>query len=200
MIVARFAAVGQVQVDAALTDAERVRHDRLRFPADRDAYRAAHLLVRECAAELLNRRPAAVRLEQRCPRCGGDGHGRPSVAGEPGVRVSLSHTRGFVAAVAATAVCGVDVETIATSIPRLAVSEPEAAWLDGRPEPLPAFTRLWVRKEALVKAGLAPDPASVDVLAPVADFTLTDWSAPAPDGVQPPALGCLAVAAPPVRR
>ena len=75
----------------------------LRFAADRDAYTAAHLLVRACAGALLGVPASSVGLEQQCPRCGGVGHGRPSIAGEPGVFVSLSHTRGYVAAVAATA-------------------------------------------------------------------------------------------------
>ena len=202
MIVARFAAVDQVQVDAALTEAEGVRHQRLRFASDRDAYRAAHLLVRACAGELLGVAPRLVRVEQACPRCGKAGHGRPFIAGEPGVTVSLSHTRGFVAAVAATVACGIDVEAVATAIPRTAVTTRERAWLDARPDPLRAFTQLWVRKEALVKAGVADDPASIDVLADDAvpgpagrfgEFTLIGWSGPVDALGRPMALGCVAV-------
>lgn len=202
MIVARFAAVDQVQVDAALTEAEGVRHQRLRFASDRNAYRAAHLLVRACAGELLGVAPRLVRVEQACLRCGKPGHGRPSIVGEPGITVSLSHTRGFVAAVAATVGCGIDVEAVATAIPRTAVTTRERAWLDARPDPLRAFTQLWVRKEALVKAGVADDPASIDVLADDAvpgpagrfgEFTLTGWSGPVDALGHPVALGCVAV-------
>lgn len=199
MIVARFAAVDQVRVDAALTGAEQVRHDRLRFAIDRDAYRAAHLLVRECAGELLGLAPRLVQVEQNCPHCGRLGHGRPSIIGEPGVLVSLSHTRGFVAAVAATAPCGIDVQTVATSVPHTAVTVPERAWLEAQPDPLPAFTRLWVRKESLVKAGAADDPASIDVLdasgpaGRVAGFALTDWAGPLDPSGRPTAFGCLAL-------
>lgn len=197
MIIARFARVGEVSVDAGLTDAERARHDRFRFAADRDAYRAAHLLVRACAGELLGIAAGQVRLEQQCPHCGRAGHGRPSVAGEPAARVSLSHTRGFVAAVAATVTCGIDVETIAGSIPRTAVTARERAWLDRAADPSVAFSQLWVRKEALVKAGVAAEPGPIEVLGTsgpadrVGTFAFTDWAAG--DGSErPAAVGCLA--------
>lgn len=205
MSVLRFARVDEVAADvrltgAALTDAERARHDRLRFAADRDAYTAAHLLVRACAAEVLGVAAGLVRLEQRCPRCGEAGHGRPSVRGEPGLYVSLSHTRGYVAAVAASAPCGIDVQTVATSIPRTAVTAPEQRWLDEQPDPLPAFTRLWVRKEALVKAGVGSGPGTIEVLGTSgpadrhAGFRLREWTAPPCAGGPPPALGCVASA------
>lgn len=200
MTVVRFASVEEVLGDArlsgvALTDAERARHDRLRFTVDRDAYRTAHLLVRACAADLLGAVPDRVRLEQHCPRCGAAGHGRPSVAGEPGLFVSLSHTRGYVAAVAATAPCGIDVQTIATDVIPRAVLGRERAWLDAQEDRLLGFTRLWVRKEALVKAGLADDPSSIDVLAEPAggygDVRFEEWTAAAVSG-SPPAVGCVA--------
>lgn len=166
MTIARFARVGEVSVPAELTAAERGRHDRLRFAADRDAYTAAHLLVRACAGELLGIAPGRLRLQQHCPRCGATDHGRPSIAGEPQVWVSLSHTRGHVAAVAARTPCGIDVQTTAGSIPGSAITDRERAWLDAQADSLPAFTRLWVRKEALVKAGLADEPGALDVLGP----------------------------------
>lgn len=205
MISVRFASVGEVAADprlagAELTGAERARHDRLRFAADRDAYAAAHLLVRACAAEVLGVPAHRVRLEQRCPRCGEAGHGRPSVAGEPGLYVSLSHTRGYVAAVAATVPCGVDVETVAASIPRAAVTPPEQRWLDAQPDPLRAFTRLWVRKEALVKAGVRDEPGSIEVLVASgpadrhAGLSLREWAAAPLAGGSPPAFGCVASA------
>ncbi len=207
MTVVRFASVAEVSVDAELTGAERARHDRLRFAADRDAYRAAHLLVRACAGELLGVAPERVRLQQHCPRCGSTDHGRPSIAGEPEVWVSLSHTRGHVAAVAATAACGIDVESVAGSIPRAALTPRERTWLDAEPDPLRAFTRLWVRKEALVKAGVADEPGALDVLGPDAappgppagpadrlgGFTLTDWAWPADALGTPVVWGCVAV-------
>ena len=210
MTVVRFASVGEVSVDAELTAAEQARHDRLRFAADRDAYRAAHLLVRACAGELLGVEPERVRLQQHCPRCGSTDHGRPSIAGQPQLWVSLSHTRGHVAAVAATAACGIDIERVAGSIPRVAVTPRERTWLDAETDPLRAFTRLWVRKEALVKAGVADEPGTLDVLGPdaappgrpgvaagptdrLSGFTLADWAGPADALGRPVVWGCVAV-------
>lgn len=84
--------------------------------------------------------------------------------------------------------CGIDVEPVATSIPRGALTEREAVWLEQQPDPLPEFTRLWVRKEAIIKTGAArlADVASLDVLddegAALADrydrLTLIEWMAP----------------------
>lgn len=79
--------------------------------------------------------------------------------------MSLSHTRGFVAAVAATAECGIDVERIAGSIPRAAVTAREQArFPDTATDPLWISPGLWVRKEALVKVGVADEPGLVDVV------------------------------------
>ncbi|MFT4225059.1 4'-phosphopantetheinyl transferase family protein [Micropruina sp.] len=204
MTIARFAPVGEVSVDAELTGAEQARHDRLRFAADRDAYRAAHLLVRACAGELLGVVPERVRLQQHCPRCGSTDHGRPSIVGQPEVWVSLSHTRGHVAAVAATSECGIDVERIAGSIPRTAVTPREQAWLDTAADPLLEFTRLWVRKEALVKVGVADEPGRIDVLGPdiapapatrIGGFALTDWAGPTDALGRPAVWGCVVVRA-----
>ncbi len=209
MTVARFAPVGEVLSDdrlaaAELTEAETARWRRLRFEVDRDAYRAAHLLARLCAGELLGIAPSQVRLEQRCPRCGTAGHGRPSIVGQPEVWVSLSHTRGHVAAVAATSECGIDVERIAGSIPRNAVTAREQAWLDTAADPLLEFTRLWVRKEALVKVGVADEPGRIDVLGPdiapapatrIGGFALTDWAGPTDVLGRPAVWGCVVVRA-----
>lgn len=181
-VVVRFAAVGEVD-DGLLTDAERARRDRLVLPADRAAYAAAHVLVRECAAELLGVRAAEVVLAQRCPTCGGEDHGRPCVAGH-GIHVSLSHTQGRVAAVAATARCGIDVEPVhAGPPPRGTLTDREAAWVAAQSDPGLPFTRLWVRKEALVKVGVVAleDAARFGVLGPdgpadeVAGVRLTEW-------------------------
>lgn len=208
MTVVRFAAVDEVLGGGAnelagveFTDVELARRDRLHFAADQEAFTAAHLLVRVCAGELLGLEPATIRLEQHCPRCGKAGHGRPSVAGEPELFVSLSHTRGYVAAVAAHEPCGIDVQTATTGVIDRAVTDRERAWLEAQPDPLSAFTRLWVRKESLVKVGLADEPGRLDVLGTDAaareheGFVFTDWTAPTQDGAPPPALGCVALSA-----
>jgi 4'-phosphopantetheinyl transferase len=181
--IVRFAAVTEVDADLGLlTSAERARHDRLVADADKQAYAAAHVLVRECAAELLGGERGEIVIEQRCDRCDSIEHGAPAVAGAASVRVSLSHTRGQVAAVAATRGCGIDVEKVSRG-PDRALAPREVAWVVGQEDAAYAFTRLWVRKEALVKAGHGSMAAAqrLDVLAGdapadmVGEVRLTQW-------------------------
>ncbi|MDQ1104615.1 4'-phosphopantetheinyl transferase family protein [Nocardioides zeae] len=134
------AAVGGAErARALLAPYERTRVDRLRRPEDRDDHVAAHVLVRRVAAALLADGGRAVGagdlvLEQRCPGCGDDTHGRPAVAGEDGLHVSLSHARGWVAAAAAHRPCGIDVETVTAVAPLPDVLTPgEAAELAALP-------------------------------------------------------------------
>ncbi|MEX0426651.1 4'-phosphopantetheinyl transferase superfamily protein [Nocardioides sp. DS6] len=190
----RFAAVDEVEGDEALlTAVERARRDRLVRAEDRAAYVAAHLLARACVAQLLGIAPAEVELRQRCARCGSDQHGAPYV---PGVllplHVSLSHTEGYVAAVASQVRCGIDVEAVRSEPPPWgALSGPEEAWVASQADPGRAFTRLWVRKEALVKAGVGSleKAAALDVLADgrpadrAAGLVLQEWSAAGAVGV-----------------
>ena len=186
-MIARFTAVAEVEVDLGLlTAAERARHERLVTEADKQAYAAAHILVRECAAELLGAAREEIVIEQRCARCDSTEHGAPSVAGAAAVRVSLSHTRGQVAAVAAGRRCGIDVEKVSRG-PDRALSPREAAWVAGQEDAAYAFTRLWERKEALVKAGHGSMAAAqrLDVLSEgpsgdvpagqVGEVRLTQW-------------------------
>ncbi|MEU0264857.1 4'-phosphopantetheinyl transferase superfamily protein [Nocardioides sp. NPDC006303] len=185
--VVRFAAVAEIDADLGLlSTAERARHERLVADADKQAYAAAHVLVRECAAELLGAAREEIVIEQRCARCDSTEHGAPSVAGAAAVRVSLSHTRGQVAAVAAGRRCGIDVEKVSRG-PDRALSPREAAWVAGQEDAAYAFTRLWVQKEALVKAGHGSMAAAqrLDVLSggpsgdvpagQVGEVRLTQW-------------------------
>lgn len=185
-VVACFAAVAEVDADLGLlTDAELARHGRLVAAADKLAYAAAHTLVRECAAELLGAAREEIVIRQRCARCGNVEHGAPSVVGVPGVQVSLSHVRGQVAAVAATGRCGIDVEKVSRG-PDRALSSRETAWVSEQPDAAYAFTRLWVRKEALVKAGHGSMAAAqrLDVLeeeGPIdrfGDVRIAEWEGP----------------------
>ncbi|MEU6134487.1 4'-phosphopantetheinyl transferase superfamily protein [Nocardioides sp. NPDC047086] len=185
--IVRFAPMAEVDADLGLlTAGERARHERLVAEADKRAYVAAHVLVRECAAELLGTSREEIVIEQRCARCGSSEHGAPSVADAAAVRVSLSHTRGQVAAVAAGRGCGIDVEKVSRG-PDRALSRREAAWVAGQEDAAYAFTRLWVRKEALVKAGhgsmaaaqrldvLAGDPSGDAPADRVGAVRLTQW-------------------------
>lgn len=113
-----------------------------------------------------------------CPRCGGP-HGRPVVV--PGLmmpHVSLAAAGPLVAvAVTDAGPVGVDVERVlrAGSPGFLDVAlHPDEDLPDG-PE---AAARLWVRKEAVLKAagvGLLVDPADVLLSAPEEPARLLDW-------------------------
>ncbi|WP_392971380.1 4'-phosphopantetheinyl transferase family protein [Streptomyces sp. LN245] len=143
--------------DTQLTHQEQARAALL-AGADRLDYVAAHLLVRICAARLAQVPPGSLVIEQRCPGCGATDHGKPYVRDRPGLSVSLSHTRGTVAAAAGRSAVGIDVETTAGFVfdPRLAervLGPAGAAAVRTTADPALALLRRWVRKEALVKAG-----------------------------------------------
>lgn len=142
-----------------LTARERRRAGALRHRADRDASVAAHLLVRYCAAALTGRPVGSFELVQHCAVCGSTEHGRPAMAGLPGLHVSLAHTRGAVVAGAHRRPIGVDVEGVRTADPDPGVlaatlTAAEAARVRAASDPSLAFLRHWVRKECLVKVGV----------------------------------------------
>lgn len=138
-----------------LTPPERRRAEAFDDASAREDFVAAHHLARLAVAGLADCDPTEVELVQTCPTCGGP-HGRPRVVGREGVRVSWSHAGGVVAAVAATGPCGIDVE------PRGAPLDPvllpqvltprERERVRTASVPEDEFLRLWMRKEALVKA------------------------------------------------
>lgn len=91
-------------------------------------------------------------ITHRCGRCGSTDHGRPIAEGVIGL--SLSHAGGVTLAVKADGLVGIDHELEGKSVPRDVVAHPSETV-----DPL----RLWVRKEAILKAtGLAlqVDPTS----------------------------------------
>ncbi|GLW97417.1 phosphopantetheinyl transferase-like protein [Microtetraspora sp. NBRC 16547] len=141
-------------VGGTLTEAERSRAERFARERDRRDFVAAHLLVRHCAAEFLGTRACVLTLVQRCDHCG-EPHGRPWLAEEPDLSVSLTHTSGYVCAAVGHGRVGVDAEH-ATDGPAdqglasLALTPAEARLVgqDNR-----RLIRQWVRKEALVKRG-----------------------------------------------
>lgn len=136
---------------------ERVRADRFRFDRDREAYEAAHALVRLA----LSRRQPSVAPEDwtfaATPR------GRPEIAGGEAdcrLRFNLSHTHGLVACVVSRELdCGIDVEHIGRDLrledledPVLAPPEREDLHRLPRPERPAHFLRYWTAKEAYAKA------------------------------------------------
>jgi 4'-phosphopantetheinyl transferase len=160
-----------------LNRAEQDRAAALVRAGDRADYIAAHVLVRRCAGLLLGASPDRLTVVQNCPQCGRTGHGRPSLAEAPELRLSLAHTRGYVAAAADTEDIAVDVERVpapdrVSEVAAAVLAPAELALLAGSADPGNAFARLWVRKEAVVKLGLA----SLDTLAEI------DVSAALPDG------------------
>jgi 4'-phosphopantetheinyl transferase len=159
---------------ARLTAAEQARADAFRAARDRDAFVAAHLLARACAADHAGVAPALT-LEQTCPRCGGP-HGPPRIRELPGVVVSLAHADGVVAAAAGTGPLGVDVETpvgrrldLANDRTLALVLAPaERGLLRRSADPAGDFLRLWVCKEAIVKAlqGTLGQLPAIDLVGP----------------------------------
>ena len=141
-----------------LTPDERERAAAFRFDVDRDDFIAGHLLARICAAETTGLDPDRLTLVQRCPHCDGP-HGPPAIAELPGWAVSLSHTRGYVAASIAQGATGVDVERLDRREPReieqVALLAGEATFVRTAADPRRALLDLWVRKEALIKARTA---------------------------------------------
>lgn len=151
---------------------ERKRASAFSRPTDRDDYVAAHILARIAAARVTGSPdipgPASrtYGLVQRCERCGG-AHGRPRLPAHPGLHVSLSHTRGAVAAACAIVPIGIDVEhwdeALAADSDLPGLSERERVRLGAfsgvahthhTPSPRAlAWLRLWTRKESLVKVG-----------------------------------------------
>lgn len=187
MTAVRFLAVDEALAGPAirLTSTEQARLDRLRSERDRESYLGAHMAVRVCVAELLGAEPRDVEIAQECPDCRRTDHGRPFVVGAPDLHVSLSHTRGWVAAVAAHAPCGIDVEEVRevrAGVPRRVLSDVEQGWVAEQPDRVSAFARLWARKEAFVKAGLGSidDAARIRVLD---DPRVRDWDPTAPERV-----------------
>jgi 4'-phosphopantetheinyl transferase len=139
---------------AMLTNDERARAVRFRHEADRQDFAAAHVAARRCVGRLVGEAASEIVLRQHCRSCGGP-HGRPAVDGLPEVYVTMAHTRGYVAAIAGWEPVGIDVEIARpTGVVSSAVilSERERAFVTSAADPGVAFTQIWVRKEAVLKA------------------------------------------------
>ncbi|MDH6578965.1 4'-phosphopantetheinyl transferase superfamily protein [Kitasatospora sp. MAP5-34] len=150
-----------------LTDIESERAERFRREEDRRNFVAAHFLVRLCAERLLGV-PAAPTLAQYCQDCGLHGHGKPYLPDHPDVHVSLSHTRGVVAAAAGYHPVGVDVELpqhdgADPGVLQRVLTEAERWQVERHADPARAFLRQWVRKEALIKIGRVTLDTMADV-------------------------------------
>jgi 4'-phosphopantetheinyl transferase len=141
---------------AALDEQERARAERFGRTLLRQRYVGAHAALRVLLADHTGVSPARLELGRRpCPRCGG-AHGRPFAVGCPW-SFNLSHS-GDVALIALSeAEVGVDVEQLrpledAASLARGVAGDDEIDHIVAEPDSTLAFFRMWVRKEAVVKA------------------------------------------------
>jgi|GEM_PF-1717292 len=155
-------ALAELAAEAAVLDAdERSRAARLRFDADRQMYRAAHVLLRRALSLAAPSAPAHWRFV-RGP------YGRPEidVAACPdaaGLRFNLTHTRGLVCcALAWESPVGIDAECrrpmqdVRAIAERFFAAEESAAVIasgaPGSPAAASTFRALWTLKEAYIKA------------------------------------------------
>ena len=129
----------------------------------------AHVLLRAEAARFHQVSPAHIVLVHECPSCGSDTHGRPRLLPTATVRhpayVSIARAGDLsVAAITDAGPVGVDVE--AEGAADFAGFEDVALHPGERATTPVDPTRVWVRKEALLKAyghGLAVDPSDVQL-------------------------------------
>ena len=153
--------------DSALAPRERMRLREMRNPEARLHFAAGRWLARRVLARRLGRRETQIELTV-------DAHGRPSLDGG-GIDFNLSHAGSCVVVALSSARVGIDVESTRRTrhwqpIARRFFSPAETAAIDASAmeERRMAFFRIWVRKEAFVKAlgtGVATGFARFDVSA-----------------------------------
>lgn len=168
------ARVSDLNRDSAyLSDAEIERFRRYAGHRGRDEFVAGRALLRAIAGASGGVDAHSVRIDAACPDCGRE-HGPPSVVFPASPNTfNLSHSGGWVALAVGAGPLGVDVE----AVPRGDVGDLiEAACTPTERRRLataggtPAleFARVWVAKEAVLKAmrvGLRLDPTEVEVWA-----------------------------------
>lgn len=145
---------------AALDAEDTARAARFVRAADRTRFIAAHALLRTVLGALTGRDPASLVVAQ-------GPHGKPFLPGYPALHFNLTHTAGLTAVALHASDIGCDAEPagrkVADTVFSMMAPE-EQSWLlglDPGPVRQKAFIRLWVVKEAFVKAlglGLVLDP------------------------------------------
>jgi 4'-phosphopantetheinyl transferase len=175
----------QVPDDLMLTtvpEAEQRRAGRYRQRTDRLRSLTGAWLLRTAVAAQTGERPGDVLLDRTCSDCGQQ-HGRPRLPSGVGIEVSVSHA-GERVAVALTRLgeVGVDVEYAPPvghfdqDLAENTLSAKELASLSD--DPGADFLRLWVRKEALLKAtghGLRIPMSRIEVSPAAAPPALLAW-------------------------
>ena len=165
---------------SVMTDAELHRAGRYRQRSDRLRSMTGGWLLRAAVAAQTGGTPREVVLDRTCPDCGQQ-HGRPRLPPELGLHVSLAHA-GERIAVALTPLgeVGVDVEQVPVggrfdrTLAEHTLTPTELTSVGTADE----FMRLWVRKEALLKAtghgmGVAMD--RIEVTPPDRPPALLSW-------------------------
>ena len=145
-----------VRLLSVLSQEERERAKRFRFPKDRNHFIVARAVLRTILALYLNREPGELRF-------GYSPYGKPYLMREQnkyGLHFNLSHSHGLaLLAVASQRKIGVDVERIRSDVADEPIAEQffspqEVARLRSLPVALQAeaFFNCWTRKEAYLKA------------------------------------------------
>jgi 4'-phosphopantetheinyl transferase len=156
----------QARLEAMLGPDERQRAARFAFPWLRTRFAVAHAALRTVAARCLDRPPASLRFAA-------GPHGKPYLP-DATLELNLSHAGDWgMIAVGHRHPVGVDLEAIAPKrvdapMIRAVTSTAERAAFAAMPvrEHVTAFFRLWVRKEAVIKAlgtGLSRRLDTIDV-------------------------------------
>lgn len=174
---------------ATVPEAEQRRAGRYRQRIDRLRSLTGAWLLRTAVAGLTGDRPADILLDRTCPDCGQQ-HGRPRLPAAMGIEVSVAHA-GERVAVALTRLgeVGVDVEFAPFlghfdhELAENTLSPAELAALATADNPGADFLRLWVRKEALLKAtghGLRMPMSRIEVSPAAEPPALLAWPLPIP--------------------
>jgi phosphopantetheinyl transferase len=170
------------QVVAQLPFSDQTRAMSFRFAKDRTHFAASRLLLREVINFVLE--PSGVDWSFGASRTGG----KPQLDIPGGIRLftNLSHTDGCVALVVdANAQVGIDIEAKQdqldlAGLARSVMTEREQLAITRQSQADETFRRLWVRKEAVLKAlgcGFSCNPRIVDVLDP-SNVVLPDTAGP----------------------
>jgi 4'-phosphopantetheinyl transferase len=147
-----------------VSESERRRAGRFRRGTDRRRYLAAHTALRSLLASRLHAHPAQLTFAQ-------NPFGKPFLQGYAlQFSLSLSGDRALIG-VCASSEIGVDIEAVAANSDHEAIAEAhfspaELRWMQGAAEPerCRRFYRLWVIREALLKAlGIGLSGQSTDL-------------------------------------
>jgi 4'-phosphopantetheinyl transferase len=152
-----------------LSDVEKDRARRFKFDRDSGRFITAHAVLRMILSAYVAQRAEDLNFSK-------GSKGKPALidAGMP-IEFNLSHSGGYaLVAVTAGSACGVDIEEVRPRISPLEIAgrffaDGENRWLNELPpgDTLKGFFRLWVVKEAIIKA------TGMGLSIPLTDFDTT---------------------------